>query len=116
MFGKLGQMASLFSNLPKLQEEMKKFQQNLGQLTAEGEAGAGAVKVMVNGKMEVLACRLVQSPLTDGDREMLEELIKAATNQAMQKVRQQTAEAYAKMFVDLGLPANLGGMGLPGMM
>ena len=116
MFGKLGQMASLFSNLPKLQEEMKKFQQNLGQITAEGDAGAGAVKVMVNGKMEMVACRLTQSPLTDGDRELLEELIKAATNQAMQKVRQQIAEGYAKLFGDLGLPANLGGTGLPGMM
>src|SRR5947209_3678525 len=116
MFGKLGQMASLFSNLPKLQEEMKKFQQNLGQITAEGDAGAGAVKVTINGKMEITACRLTSSPLTDGDREMLEELIKAATNQALQKIRQQIAEGYAKMFGDMVLPANLGGMGLPGMM
>jgi len=116
MFGKLGQMASLFSNLPKMQEEMKKFQANLGQITAEGDAGAGAVKVMVNGKMEIVACRLAQSPLTDRDREMLEELIKAATNQAMQKVREQIAAGYAKLFGDLGLPANLGGMGLPGLM
>jgi DNA-binding protein YbaB len=47
---------------------------------------------------------------------MLEELIKAATNQALQKVREQVAQGYAKLFGDLGLPANLGGMGVPGMM
>jgi DNA-binding protein YbaB len=68
MFGKFGQLASLFSNLPKMQEEMKKFQQNLGEITAEGNAGAGAVTVMVNGRMEVLACRLAESPITAGDR------------------------------------------------
>ena len=116
VFGKLGQMASLFSNLPRIQEEMQKFQQNLGQVTAEGEAGAGAVKVTVNGRFEVVSCRLTQSPITDGDREMLEELIKAATNQAMQKVRQQIAEGYAKVFTGLGLPPMPPGMGLPGLM
>src|SRR5438067_2563149 len=98
MFGKLGQIASLLGNLPRLQEDMKKFQESLGSIVAEGDAGAGTVKVRVNGRMEVLSCQLVETAMTGGDRELLEDLIKAATNQALQKVRQLVAEQYSKMF------------------
>src|SRR5438270_13835858 len=80
MFGKLGQIASLLGNMPRIQEEMQKFQQNLGQIIAEGDAGAGVVKVRVNGRMEILSCQLLESTMTGGDRELLEDLIKAATN------------------------------------
>ena len=114
MFGKLGQLASLLSNPSRVQEEMKKFQATLGQIVAEGDAGGGAVKVKVNGRMEVLSCQLAQTPLTTGDRELLEDLIKAATNQALTKVRQQITEESAKIFSGLGLPGNMAG-GLPGL-
>jgi len=113
MFGKLGQLASMLGTLPRLQEDMKKFQENLGSFVAEGDAGAGAVKVRVNGRMEVLSCQLLESAMSGGDRELLEDLIKAATNQALVKVRQQVAEEYTKMFAGMGLPP---GMNLPGMM
>jgi DNA-binding YbaB/EbfC family protein len=116
MFGKIGQMASLLGNLPKLQEEMQKFQQNLGNIVAEGDAGAGAIKVKVNGRFEVLSCKILDAAMVGGDRELLEDLIKAATNQAIQKVRQQVAEEYSKMFAGMGLPAGgIPGMGLPGV-
>ncbi len=115
MFGKLGQFASLLGNMPRLKEEMQKFQENLGQIVAEGDAGAGAVKVRVNGRMEILGCQLLDTAMVGGDRELLEDLIKAATNQALQKVRQQFAEEYAKMFAGLGLPPGMG-MGMPGLM
>src|SRR4051794_21229582 len=101
MFGKLGQIASMLGNMPRIQEEMQKFQQNLGQIIAEGDAGGGVVKVRVNGRMEVLSCQLLDSTLAGGDRELLEDLIKAATNQALQKIRQQVAEEYTKMFTSL---------------
>jgi DNA-binding YbaB/EbfC family protein len=80
------------------------------QIVAEGDAGAGMVKVRVNGRMVVLSCTL--SPEALGDREMLEDLIKAATNQALEKVRQQMAEETSRMMSGLGLPP---GMNLPGM-
>ena|SRR6516165_7418500 len=114
MFGKLGALASLLANPAKVQEEMKKFQASLGQVVAEGDAGAGAVKVKVNGRFEVISCQLAESPITAGNKEMLEDLIKAATTQALQKVRQQIAEESAKMFAGLGVPANMAG-GLPGL-
>ncbi|MFN4261533.1 MAG: YbaB/EbfC family nucleoid-associated protein [Gemmataceae bacterium] len=111
MFKELGQIAGLMKQLPKIKEEMERFQQQLGQIQAEGDAGAGMVRVRVNGRMEILSCAI--SPETLADREMLEDLIRAATNQAITKVRQQVAEESAKMATNLGLP--MGGLGLPGL-
>ena len=112
MFKKLGQLASLMQNLPKIREEMERFQQRLGQLTAEGDAGAGMVKVRANGRMEVLGVQLSDEAFRAGDRELLEDLIRAATNQALEKVRQLVQEESAKMASSFGLPP---GMGLPGL-
>jgi DNA-binding YbaB/EbfC family protein len=112
MFKEIGQLFSLSRNLPKIREEMEKLQQKLGQMTSEGDAGAGMVKVKLNGRMEVISCHLSDEALKLNDREMLEDLIKAATNQAIQKTRQMVAEETQKMATGLGLPA---GMGLPGL-
>jgi DNA-binding YbaB/EbfC family protein len=114
MFGKLGQLASLFGNLPRIQEDVQKFQGTLGNLVAEGDAGGGAVKVRVNGRMEVVSCQLLDSARIGGDRELLEDLIKAATNQALAKAREQVGEGYKKMFASLGLPTGMG-TGMPGL-
>jgi len=116
MFGKLGQIFSLLNNPDKIKEEAQKFQQALGQIVAEGDAGAGLVKVRVNGRREVVSCQLADEALKGGDKELLEDLIKAAVNQALQKIQQQVAEESAKMAANLGLPTGaLGGMGMPGM-
>jgi DNA-binding YbaB/EbfC family protein len=115
MFDRLGQFMGLMGKLPQIREEMSRLQQRLGQITAEGDAGAGLVKVRVNGRMEVVACTLSDEALRLGDREMLEDLIRAAVNQALERVRQQIAEETAKMASALGVPAGLGLPGLPGM-
>jgi DNA-binding YbaB/EbfC family protein len=111
MFDKLSQFAGLMRNLPRIQEEVGKFQQKLAQLVAVGDAGAGMVTVTVNGRMEVLRCSLSDEALTLNDREMLEDLIRAATNQALEKVRELVQEETGKMASGLGLPP---GIGLPG--
>ena len=97
MFGKLGQLFSLLNNPDKIRDEMQKFQQALGQIVAEGDAGAGMVKVRVNGRREVVSCQLTDEAVKGGDKELLEDLIKAAVNQALQKIQQQVAEESAKM-------------------
>jgi hypothetical protein len=112
MFDKLGQLAGLMRNLPKIQEEVGKFQQRIGQLVASGDAGAGMVTVTVNGRMEVLRCLLSDEVMKLNDREMLEDLIRAATNQALDKARELVQEETGKMAAGLGLPP---GMGLPGL-
>jgi hypothetical protein len=111
-FGKLGQFASLIKNLPKIREEMQKFQGKVGSLTADGDAGGGMVKAKVNGHMEVLRCEVSEELLKMNDREMLEDLIRGAINQAIHKVRQLVAEETSKMATGMGLPP---GMGLPGL-
>src|SRR5437879_5080205 len=107
MFKELSQMAGLMRQLPKIKEEMEKFQQRIGQITAEGDAGGGMVKVKVNGKMELLACTLSDEVLQKPDREFLEDLIKSAVNQAIDRVRQKVGEETSKMATELGLPPGM---------
>jgi DNA-binding YbaB/EbfC family protein len=112
MFKEIGQIASLIKNMPKIREEMEKFQGKMTQITAEGDAGGGMVKVKVNGRMELLNCALSDEALKLQDKELLEDLIVGAVNQALTKVRQNVAEETQKMAVGLGVPP---GMNLPGI-
>jgi nucleoid-associated protein EbfC len=112
MFKEIGQLAGLMKNAGKIREEMQKLQQRLGQLTSEGDAGGGMVKVTVNGNLEVVSCRISEECMKLNDREMLEDLIRAAVNQALQRSRQLAAEETGKMATGLGLPA---GMNMPGL-
>lgn len=114
MFKGLGQLAGLFQQLPRIKEEMEKLQHRLGELTAEGDAGAGMVRIRVNGRQEILACSLSDEALQSSDKEMLEELIRAAANQALQKVRQQAMEETTRIAQGLGLPPGMGVPALPG--
>lgn len=113
MFKEFGALMNLMGNKDKIQAEVGKFQQQVGQITAEGTAGAGMVTVKVNGKFEILSCRVADDAL--GDREVLEDLIVAATNQALAKVRDALAAESAKMAGNLGLPAGMMGNLFPGM-
>src|SRR5262249_51515730 len=112
MFKEIGQIASLIKNMPKIREEMEKFQGKMTQITAEGDAGGGMVKVKVNGRMEILNCTLSEEAIKLQDKELLEDLIVGAVNQALTKVRQNVAEETQKMAVGLGVPP---GMNLPGI-
>lgn len=115
MFKELGSMMSLLKNQGKLQEEMQKFQAQVGAITAEASAGAGYVTVKVNGRMEIVSVKISEEAMKLNDREMLEDLVAAATNQAITKVRQQIAEESAKMAANMGLPPGMLGGGLPGL-
>jgi DNA-binding YbaB/EbfC family protein len=112
MFKEIGQFASLMKNLPKIREEMGKLQERLAQIVAEGDAGAGMVKARVNGHLEVLKVTISDEAANMNDKEMLEDLIAAATNHALKKARQLVAEETGKMATGLGLPP---GMSLPGL-
>jgi DNA-binding YbaB/EbfC family protein len=110
MFKELGAMLGVMKNLPKIKEEMEKLQGRLAQIQAEGDAGGGMVKVKVNGSMEVLACTISDEALRD--KELLEDLIAGAMNQALKKARQMVADETSKMATGFGLPP---GMNLPGL-
>src|ERR687890_561484 len=105
----------LMGNQGKIQEEVQKFNASVGQITAEATAGAGYVTVKVNGRMEVQSVRISEDALKLNDREMLEDLVAAATNQALNKVRELLAQESAKMAQNIGLPPGMLGGGFPGM-
>jgi DNA-binding YbaB/EbfC family protein len=115
MFKDLGALMSLMGNRGKIQEEMQKLQAQIGQITAEATSGAGYVTVKVNGRLEVLAVRISEEAMKLNDREMLEDLVAAATNQAINKARELLAAESAKMAANLGLPPGLLGGGFPGL-
>jgi DNA-binding YbaB/EbfC family protein len=111
MFKELGSLAGLFKNLPKIRGEMELLQNRLGQIVVEGDAGGGMVKIKVNGRLEVQSCTLSDEAMKLNDKELLEDLVAAAANQALQKARQQVAEETSKVATGLGLPP---GFNLPG--
>jgi nucleoid-associated protein EbfC len=113
VFKEMTQMAGLMGKLPRIKEEFAKFQARAGDLTAEAKAGGDMVTVRVNGKMQVLSCRINSETAPLQDREMLEDLIVAATNQALEKVRNLIAEEARRVADDIGLPP---GMSIPGLM
>ena len=112
MFKELGQIAGLMRQLPKIKEEAERFQAKLGEIQADGSAGGDMVVVRANGRMELLKVTLTEAAYALQDREMLEDLIAAAANQALAKVREQVNAEAQNMASNLGLPP---GMNLPGM-
>jgi DNA-binding YbaB/EbfC family protein len=114
MFKQIGQIGSLLKNLPKMKAAMEDLQQRLGQLVAEGNAGGNMVTAKVNGRLEVLSCVISDEALKLQDKEMLEDLIVAAVNQAIVKVNQLRADETQKMASNLGMPVPEEGIpGLP---
>jgi DNA-binding YbaB/EbfC family protein len=110
--GNIGQLAKMMGQLPRLKEETERMQQRLDQVVVEGDAGAGMVKVRMNGRSVMLGCTISPDAMALNDREMLEDLIKAATNQALEKVQQALREETVKIMGGMGLPP---GLNLPGM-
>ncbi|OYX14482.1 MAG: DNA-binding protein [Algoriphagus sp. 32-45-6] len=82
MFDFMGMMGKV----KEAQARIKEVQSKLVHLTAEGESGAGLVKVFVNGERKVLKIEMDESMLSPNDREVLSDLIVAATNKAMEAI------------------------------
>lgn len=107
MFDFMGMMGKV----KEAQAKIKEAQAKLVLLTAEGESGAGLVKVLVNGERKLLSIQLDESLLSSNDKEMLSDLIVAATNKAMEaievKIKQEMKAATEGMLpsipgMDLG--------------
>ncbi len=107
MLGK-GGMAGLMQQAQRMQENLKKAQEEIQRMEVEGQAGAGMVKITMTGKHE---CRRVQiDPGVMDDKDMLEDLITAAINDAAKKVDQVSQEKMGSLAGGMGLPP---GMKLP---
>jgi nucleoid-associated protein EbfC len=104
MFGQMGQLLTLASKAPKIKEEFDKLLERLGHVIVEGQAGGGMVTVTMTGKFAVKSCRLSDEALALKDKEMLEDLIAAATNQALEKAKKVLTEEARKSAAEVGLP------------
>ncbi len=111
MFKELGQMMGMMKNLPKLQAAMADMQEKMGKITAEGTAGGGMVTVKANGRLEVTSCVISEQAMALNDRDVLADLIVAATNIAVGKAREEMAKASGAIAQELGMPPGA----LPGM-
>lgn len=104
-----GAMGNMMRQAQKMQEDMKKAQEEVANMEAEGQAGGGMVKVLMNGRHELRKVELDDSLMSD-DKEMLEDLLAAAVNDAVRKIEQQSSERMSSVTEGLNLP---GGMKLP---
>jgi DNA-binding YbaB/EbfC family protein len=114
MFKGLANLAQIMKQAQEAQSRMGELKERLGRLTVEGAAGGGLVKVEMNGHQEVLGCRIDESLLRPEDREMLEDLVVAATNEALRKVKEAAAGEFSQLAggMDLGAMKDmLGGLG-----
>ncbi|MDN5874920.1 MAG: YbaB/EbfC family nucleoid-associated protein [Sinobacteraceae bacterium] len=101
-----GQIGQLMRQAQEMQEKMKKFQEELQHLEVAGTAGAGLVKVTINGKHEARKVEISPDALSE-DREFLEDLVAAAINDATQKLESETQSRMSDATGDMGLPAGL---------
>ena len=98
------QLAELMKQAQAMQENVKKAQAAIAALEVEGEAGAGMVKVVMTGRHDVKRVSLDPSLLSE-DKDVLEDLIAAAVNDAVRKVEAATQEKMSGLSAGLGLPA-----------
>lgn len=100
-----------FSNIMKqaqmMQEKIVKMQEELANRTVEASSGGGMVTVVANGKHEVLSVKIEPEVAKSGDVEMIEDLLVAAVNEALRKVREMLSEEMSKI---------TGGLKIPGLM
>lgn len=92
-----------------MQDKMQEMQEKLGDVNVEGTAGGDMVKVTVTCKGEVRKIEIADAMMDLNEKEVLEDLIKAALNDAKSKADQKLAEETQKMMSDLGLPAGAAG-------
>ena len=101
-----GQLAGLMKQAQQMQENMKRAQDELALLEVEGASGAGLVKVTMTCKHDVKRVVIDPSLLAD-DKDMLEDLVAAAFNDAVRRAEETSAEKMGKLTAGLPLPPGM---------
>jgi DNA-binding YbaB/EbfC family protein len=99
-------LGNIMKQAKKMQERMGKLQQELETRTIEAQAGGGMVKVVVNGKFEIVSLQIEKDVVNPEDIEMLQDLIVAAVNEGIRKAQEMASAEMAKI---------TGGLNIPGM-
>ena len=97
-------LGNLMQQAQKVQEKMKKMQDDLVNMEVHGESGAGLVKIIMTGKHDIKRVSIDDSLMTE-DKEVLEDLIAAAVNDAVRKVETASQGKMGDMTAGMGLPA-----------
>lgn len=101
-----GNMSNILKQAQAMQEQMARVQEQAASKTVSGTAGGGIVTVMVNGAMDVLSVKIDPEAVKAGDVDMLQDLVVAASNDALKKSRDMMAEEMKSV---------TGGMKIPGL-
>ena len=107
MFGKMGQMQGMMKKVQKMQADMKKMQEELKTRTVEASVGGGAVTVVMNGEKIIESIKINPSAVDPEEVDMLEDLVKAAVNEAGAKVDDHLSQEMGKVTGGLNLPTGL---------
>jgi DNA-binding YbaB/EbfC family protein len=99
-------LGNIMKQAKKMQEQIGQLQQELEAKTIEAQAGGGMVRVVVNGKFEIVSLKIEKEVVNPEDIEMLQDLISAAVNEGIRKAQAMASEEMAKI---------TGGLGIPGM-
>ncbi len=99
-------MNKMMKQVQKMQADMARLQEELGERTVEATAGGGVVKAVVNGKQELLSIEIQPEAIDPEDAEMLQDLVLAAVNEALRESREMVAAEMGKI---------TGGMNIPGL-
>jgi hypothetical protein len=100
-------MANMMKQAQKLQSKMLKMQDELADQTAEGSSGGGMVKVVATGKQQIKSIELEKEIVDPDDIDMLQDMIVAAVNDALNKSQEMVSGEMAKL---------TGGLNIPGLM
>ena len=100
--GMPGNMNNLMKQAQKMQKQMEEAQKQLEESEVTATAGGGAVEVTISGKKEVTKVKLAEEVVDPDEIEMLEDLIMAATNEALRKIEEATQQSMAKITGGLG--------------
>ena len=99
-----GNMNKMMKQVQKMQQDMLKLQEELASRTVESSAGGGAVKVIANGKNEVISVEIKPEAVDPEDVEMLQDLITAAVNEALKKAQELVSAEMGKLTGGLKIP------------
>ena len=106
--------SNLFGKVKEMQAKLQEAQENLGNITAEGESGGGMVKAVANGKKQVVSISIDPDLIKPDDKEFLQDLVVGAVNKALEAVEEHAKEEMKKSTE--GMMPNIPGMDFSKMM
>ncbi len=102
--GNMGNMGKMMEMVQKMQQDMEDLQDEIDKKTVEAQAGGGAVRVVVNGAMEIVEIEIAPEAVNPDDVEMLRDLIIAAVNEGLKEARAMVQEEMDEITGGLNLP------------